>query len=260
MDAPLSTPFTAAEREQLILDHLPQVRLIAKRIYNQTQRRGDLDDLVSAGIIGLIAAVDRFEPALGFKLKTYAEFKIRGEILDMLRHLDTLGRKTRAQCKRIEAVTHTLQQHLGRTPAVEEIAEAVGISVAEYQANTLAYRNSITLSLDVLPVSQSHTSLNEVFAAACCTDPHAPLPDQHAATAELANAMRAALQDLSPEDENLLTLHYGQGMSILALADLLDTPEWTIRTQRDRALTSLRTSLAAFRSFPLIQPLQLSVF
>src|ERR1035438_3237347 len=78
----------AEERERLILGHLPQVRLIARRIRDRLPDNVSLDDLVSAGIVGLIAAVDQYDPAHNVKLKTYAEHKIRGAILDSLRGLD----------------------------------------------------------------------------------------------------------------------------------------------------------------------------
>ncbi len=76
------------EREQLILEHLPQVRLIARRIHERLPESVTLDDLISTGIVGLIKAIDRFDPTQNVKLKTYAEYKIRGAILDSLRSLD----------------------------------------------------------------------------------------------------------------------------------------------------------------------------
>ncbi len=85
----------AAERERLIMEHLPQVWLIARRIHGRLPESVNLEDLVSTGIIGLIAAIDRFDPGQGVKLKTYAEFKIRGAILDSLRDLDWASRQKR---------------------------------------------------------------------------------------------------------------------------------------------------------------------
>jgi RNA polymerase sigma factor FliA len=78
----------AEERERLILEHLPQVRLIARRIHERLPESVNLEDLISTGTIGLIAAIDRFDPGHNVKLKTYAEYKIRGAILDSLRGLD----------------------------------------------------------------------------------------------------------------------------------------------------------------------------
>src|ERR1035438_7382776 len=87
------------ERERLILEHLPQVRLIARRIQERLPENISLEDLVSTGVIGLIAAIDHFDPSHNVKLKTYAEYKIRGAILDSLRGLDWAPQIGRASCR-----------------------------------------------------------------------------------------------------------------------------------------------------------------
>src|SRR5271166_2090907 len=91
------------QREQLILEHLPQVRLIARRIQERLPENISLEDLVSTGVLGLIAAIDNFDPSQNVKLKTYAEYKIRGAILDSLRGLDWAPRQKRRKSKPIEA-------------------------------------------------------------------------------------------------------------------------------------------------------------
>src|ERR1700735_3616383 len=87
--------FSAENREQLILDHMPQVRFIARRIHETLPGNVCLDDLISSGVIGLITAVDNFDPSQPVKLKTYAEYKIRGAILDSLRSMDWASRHRR---------------------------------------------------------------------------------------------------------------------------------------------------------------------
>src|SRR3954470_332624 len=121
-----------SERERLILEHLPQVRLIARRIQERLPENISLDDLVSTGVIGLIAAIDHFDPAHNVKLKTYAEYKIRGAILDSLRGLDWAPRQKRLQAKQIEAAISAAEQRLQRTPGEEDVAEQLGISISEY--------------------------------------------------------------------------------------------------------------------------------
>ena len=87
------------EREQLILEHLPQVRLIARRIHERLPESVSIDDLISTGVVGLISAIDRFDSAHNVKLKTYAEYKIRGAILDSLRALDWVPRTVRSRSR-----------------------------------------------------------------------------------------------------------------------------------------------------------------
>ena len=121
--AALAEEFTAEEREQLILDHLPQVRLIARRIHERLPDSVCLDDLISTGTVGLIAAIDRFDPGQNVKLKTYAEYKIRGAILDSLRGLDWAPRQQRKRSKQIEAAIGVAEQRLQRSPTEQEIAD-----------------------------------------------------------------------------------------------------------------------------------------
>src|SRR6266487_4037552 len=99
---PIAEEIATAERERLILEHLPQVRLIARRIYERLPENVSLDDLISTGVVGLIAAVDHFDPAQGVQLKTYAEHKIRGAILDSLREMDWAPKNKRRRAKQIE--------------------------------------------------------------------------------------------------------------------------------------------------------------
>src|SRR5215472_13571912 len=128
----VSDQISNEERERLILEHLPQVRLIARRIQERLPDNISLEDLVSTGVIGLISAIDNFDPAHNVKLKTYAEYKIRGAILDSLRGLDWAPRQKRRQAKRIEAAIVSIEQRVHRTPTEEEIAAELKITLDEY--------------------------------------------------------------------------------------------------------------------------------
>ena len=101
------------ERERLILEHLPQVRLVARKIHESLPESVCFDDLLSAGVVGLIQAIDNFDPAQNVKLKTYAEFRIRGAILDSLRETDWAPRLKRKQAREFEAAIARLEQRLG---------------------------------------------------------------------------------------------------------------------------------------------------
>src|SRR5689334_5711895 len=123
---------SADERERLILEHLPQVRLIARRIHERLPDSVSLDDLISTGTLGLIAAIDRFDPSHNVKLKTYAEYKIRGAILDSLRGLDWAPRQQRKRSKQIEAAISAVEQRLHRAPSEDEIAGQLDLTLQEY--------------------------------------------------------------------------------------------------------------------------------
>src|SRR5271165_6684136 len=116
------------ERERLILEHLPQVRLIARRIQERLPENICLEDLVSTGVIGLISAIDNFDPGHNVKLKTSVEYKIRGAILDSLRGLDWAPRQKRRRAKQIEAAIHAAEQRVQRVPSEEEIAAQLEVT------------------------------------------------------------------------------------------------------------------------------------
>ena len=101
-------------REQLILSHLPQVTLLARKLHSRCSRAVEIQDLTSAGVIGLIQAVDRFDPARDCLLKTIAEHRIRGAMLDYLRQLDPLPRSVRRFVRKREEARRTLDRNLGR--------------------------------------------------------------------------------------------------------------------------------------------------
>src|ERR1700686_3673427 len=144
----VSEEMTNEERERLILDHLPQVRLIARRIQESLPDSISLDDLVSTGVLGLISAIDNFDPGHNVKLKPYAEYKIRGAILDSLRGLDWAPRQKRRKSKQIEAAIATAEQHLQRSPTEEETAAQLGISIDEYHQWLVEIRGLNVASLE----------------------------------------------------------------------------------------------------------------
>src|SRR5882757_4048284 len=128
------TESNTEERERLILEHLPQVRLIARRIQERLPESISLEDLISTGVIGLISAIDNFDPGHKVKLKTYAEYKIRGAILDSLRGLDWAPRQKRRQAKQIEAAIAAAEQKTKGQATEEEIARELGITIDEYHS------------------------------------------------------------------------------------------------------------------------------
>src|SRR5918992_2163078 len=122
-----------SKRDELIMENMEQVKLIARRIHQKLPGNVNLDDLVSAGTVGLIMAIDRYDPTQGVKLKTYAEYKIRGAILDSLRTSDWAPRLQRKRARLIEAAFSAVEKRLQRTPKEEEVAAELGISVEEYR-------------------------------------------------------------------------------------------------------------------------------
>lgn len=141
-------PCVNARREERILSHLPLVRLIAREIHRQCPRTVALEDLVSAGTIGLIQAVDRYDAARGTQLRTLADRRIRGAILDHLRSLDPLPRALRRFARKQQECQARLRSEFGREPEEAQIAEAMRIPLAAYRRRMEEADREYTYSLD----------------------------------------------------------------------------------------------------------------
>src|SRR5215468_6554430 len=121
------------ERQRLLNENLTEVRYIARRIHDRLPSHVPFEDLVHAGILGLIDAVDKFDPQKNVQLKSYARFRIRGAILDSLRQMDWSPRNLRRQARRIEEANRDLSAELGRAPTEAEIASKLGMQLSEFQ-------------------------------------------------------------------------------------------------------------------------------
>src|SRR6202035_4593491 len=178
----------AEARERLILEHLPQVRLIARRIHSRLPENVSLDDLISTGVVGLISAVDHFDPSMNTQLKTYAEHRIRGAILDSLRDMDWAPKKKRQRAKQIEVTIAALEQRIGRSPAEEEIAAELQISLEEYQ-QWLYEASGLTIG-SLEPASENHDGdlLNYI------PDSQEDLPSAAFERAELERLLASAIE------------------------------------------------------------------
>ena len=182
-------PSHANERDELILKHLSQVRLIARRVQDRLPPSVKLEDLVSAGIVGLISAIDHYDAAHSVKLRTYAEHKIKGAILDFLREMDSAPRHYRKRSREIEAVVTALEQTLQRAPSTEEIARCLGLSVTDYQNLLFGLQMRTRCESDQSSRDEEgSTRLREI------ADPAALVPFQIAETAEMQRVLNEALQ------------------------------------------------------------------
>ena len=146
------TPFNqmeSTEREQILIEHLPVVRYIARRIHEHLPAHVEMDDLVSAGMVGLVDAFNKFDAGKKVQFRSYAQFRIRGAILDSLRTLDWSPRELRRKGRAIETAMHKLTGRLGRTPMENEVAAEMDMSLDEYQHLLTDLRGLEIGSLDV---------------------------------------------------------------------------------------------------------------
>src|SRR5215218_10478641 len=134
-------------RDRLILTYAPLVKYVAGRLGSGLPAHVDEGDLVSYGLLGLIGAIERYDPDREIKFETYAISRIKGQIIDELRGMDWVPRSVRSRAREIEKVHNRLEHRLRRTPTDEEIAEEMGISVEEFQEALLRISNSTVVAL-----------------------------------------------------------------------------------------------------------------
>jgi len=224
------------ERERLILEHLPQVRLIARRIHERLPENVNFEDLVSTGIVGLISAIDRFDPAHNVKLKTYAEYKIRGAILDSLRGLDWAPRQQRKRTKQIESAIARVEQRLQRTPGEDEIAAELSLTIEEYHDWLVDIRGINLGSLDsVAGEEDGHDMLRYI------SDEEENWPSHVLERAELQKLLADAI-DRMPETERLvLSLYYHEELTLREISRIVHLHESRVSQLKSQAILRLRS-------------------
>jgi RNA polymerase sigma factor for flagellar operon FliA len=228
----------AREREALVMQHLPQVRLIAKRIHDRLPDYVSLDDLISSGVVGLLAAIDHFDPSLNVQLNTYAERKIRGAILDGLREMDWAPRETRKKSRLIEAAIHRAKQRYGRDPLEEEIAAELGIELAEYQ-KWLAEVQSIELErLEFAPGDNPGMDLLNFIS----DDPE-QLPSHVVERSELERILGLAIERMPKMERTVLSLYYYEELNLREIAEVVGMHLSRIAQLRAQGILRLRSHI-----------------
>jgi RNA polymerase sigma factor FliA len=210
------------EREQIILEHLKQVEAIAKRIHSKIPAGVDYADLFGAGILGLIDAAGKFDPSYGVKFKTFAEYRIRGAILDSLRDLDWAPRNLRIKSRRMQSVCGSLEQHLGRGATEEEKCKALGIDMAEYYRCTDCMVGLNLNSLETLMDAEDEKNL--VFSNGI-PDLSSELPFALYERSETKNIIIEAIGELPKKERIIIFLYYYEQVSMANIGKILGVNE-----------------------------------
>jgi RNA polymerase sigma factor FliA len=231
-----TTQTSAEERERLILEHLPQVRLIARRIHERLPETVNFEDLVSSGIVGLISAIDRFDPTHNVKLKTYAEYKIRGAILDSLRGLDWAPRQQRKRTKQIEAAIAVIEQRTHRTPTEEEIATHLRLSIEDYHEWLVDIRGVNLGSLECAGSDdESHDLLRYI------SDDEENWPSRLLERAELQRLLAQAIEKMPETERLVLSLYYHEELTLREIAGIVHLHESRVSQLKSQAILRLRS-------------------
>jgi RNA polymerase sigma factor for flagellar operon FliA len=239
----VSESSAATGRDQLLLEHLPTVRYLARRIHERLPQHVELDDLVSAGVVGLIDAFSKFDHTKKVQFKSYAQFRIRGAILDSLRTLDWSPRELRRKGRAVEEAIRAVTHKLGRVPSEQEIAKEMSLGLAEYQQLLGELKG---LEIGSLHMERTEDSGDEELAYI----PGAPDEDPlfRCLQGEMKQRLIDAIEELPEKERMVLTLYYYEELTMKEIGLTLGVVESRVSQIHSSAVVRLRVSLAGMRS------------
>lgn len=227
-----------AERDRLLLEHLPTVRYLARRIHERLPQHVELDDLVSAGVVGLIDAFSKFDHTKKVQFKSYAQFRVRGAILDSLRTLDWSPRELRRKGRAVEEAIRSTTQKLGRAPMEPEIAKEMGVSLPEYQ--------SLLGELKGLEIGSLHMERSEDSGDEELSYVPGPVEDDplfRCLKGEMKQRLADAIEDLPEKERMVLTLYYFEELTMKEIGLTLGVVESRVSQIHSSAVVRLRVAL-----------------
>jgi RNA polymerase sigma factor FliA len=229
------------DREHLILEHLSQIKYIAQRISTKLPSHVELNDLVSAGVLGLLDAIEKFDPMRGVKFKTYAELRIKGAILDSLRNLDWAPRSLRKKSKDLEKVYKDLEQRFGRPATEREICDEMEITLEEFYELVDQIRG-LTLGSFHEISSQDDDKSGEPLVRYIPDGPQMD-PFFHFHKSEVRNILGWAIDALPKKERLVVSLYYYDELTMKEIGKVLGVNESRISQLHTKAMLRLRSKL-----------------
>jgi RNA polymerase sigma factor for flagellar operon FliA len=230
-------------REQLILAYSPLVKYVAGRLGAGLPAHVEDQDLISHGMVGLIAAIERYDYRRHTKFETFAIPRIRGAILDELRSLDWVPRSVRARTRQIEQANTALERELHRAPTDDEMARRLSVTVDELRRRLTDLGTSALLALDELwavSVAPSSDPLSDQVSEAQVADPARTLD-----VATLKHYLAAAIARLPEREKLVIALHYYEELTLAEIADVLGVSQTRVSQLHAKAVLRLRSALDA---------------
>ena len=228
-----------AQREKLLLEHLPQVRYIARRIHDRVPPQVLLEDLVHAGILGLMDAVKKYDPSKNVQLKHYAEFRIRGAILDSLRQVDWSPRTLRRQARRMEQAISDCKARFGRDPTEPEIAVELNVTLESLQ--------HLLGDLRGLDIGSLQAEANEPGAGEDALQISAGVdeedPYHQTLRSEMTALLAKAVGELPAREREVLALYHYEELTMKEVGAVLGIGESRVSQIHTTALLRLRIRL-----------------
>ena len=228
------------EKEKLIIRYLPLVKYVVDRLPVSFLPQVSREDLISSGVIGLLKAMESFDPSRGVKFKTYALTRIKGAIMDELRRLDWVPRSLRKKADILEETFISLERKLGRTPTDKEIAEELNISEGDLYKLYTQVNHFSWVSLE--QTDEKKKSFREKVASVEAENPLDVLEKE-----ELKEILRRALENLSPRERMVIILYYYEELTFKEIGQLLGVSESRVCQIHGRVILKLKSVLNKLR-------------
>jgi RNA polymerase sigma factor for flagellar operon FliA len=232
---------TNSSREQLVLEYAPLIKYIAQKIAARLPANIELDDLISSGVIGLIDAIEKYDASRDNKFKTYAEFRIRGAILDELRAQDWVPRSVREKAKLLEKCYARIEQRVGRQATDEEVCADLSITQEEYHDLLNQVRSVSLLSFD--DISSFSKADKRSLHGYGEGGARAPTPFSEVNVAHVKRMIAEAINDLPEKQRLVLSLYYYEDLNLKEIGRVLDVTESRVSQLHTQAVLRLKAKL-----------------
>jgi RNA polymerase sigma factor for flagellar operon FliA len=227
-------------KDRIVLEHTALISYIVSRIAVRLPSHVDLEDLYNTGVIGLMDAVDKYDPNKDCKFKTYAEFRIRGAILDQLRSLDWVPRSIRQKSRRLEHAYCEAEKRLGRQGSDSEIADALGMDLGEFHALVSQTRGVSIVNFDDL---RSQADSEGPSPSANFEDVNAEDPFTTLNARELTQALGTGIEALPQKERLVVSLYYYEDLNLKEIGQILGITESRVCQIHSKAVARLRARL-----------------
>ena len=231
-----------AIRDRLILTYAPLVKFVAGRLGSGLPTHVDENDLVSYGLLGLIGAIERYDPDRDVKFETYAMARIKGSIIDELRAMDWVPRSIRARARDIERAMTQLEAKLHRAPTDEELADKIGITPQELEESLTDIARSSIAALDEMWTVSSGG--DQIALIDTIEDTSGPEPQAALAQTELREALAEAIARLPEREKLVVTLYYYEELTLREIGEVLGVTESRVSQLHTKAILRLKARLA----------------
>ncbi len=231
-------------RERLVVAYSPLVKYVAGRMASGLPSHVEEADLISYGLLGLIGAIERYDPEREIKFETFAVARIKGAIIDELRSLDWVPRSVRARAREIEKVHAKLENDLQRSPTEEEMSRKLDMSIEEFRDALLEIANSSVLALDDL-WTVADPGGGQISLLDTIRDPNAVDPQEEIDATELKDRLAVAIEILPDRERLVVALYYYENLTLREIGEVLGVTESRVSQLHTKAVLGLRSHLQA---------------